>query len=397
MNHSAPLLVFSDDWGRHPSSCQYLIREMLPHHEVVWVNTIGTRPPRINLATIKRAWGKIRQWSRKANQVSEKHQHLTVLNPRMWPGFSTGWQRKLNRRLLLRQLLPVLEKMPVRPFAISTIPIVADIIKDLPIQSFVYYCVDDFSVWPGLDGKTLGEMERQMLPLADTIISASEHLLSRLQSFGYPSTLLTHGVDLDFWRMTKPESTLLDLKRFEKPWIVFWGVVDRRMDTHVVQQLSEKLDQGTIILAGPLDEPDPTLLSLKRVQCIGPLQLAQLPALAKEASVLIMPYADLPVTRAMQPLKLKEYLATGKPVVASCLPANLEWHDCLDLAGSPIEFVDKVKWRMQKGVSSGQQEARVRLSHESWKSKAETFAHRLFHDKNRISPDSLRPASNRSV
>ena len=37
------------------------------------------------------------------------------------------------------------------------------------------------------------------------------------------------------------------------------------------------------------------------------------PALAREAAVLIMPYADLPVTRAMQPLKLKEYLATDRP------------------------------------------------------------------------------------
>jgi len=50
------------------------------------------------------------------------------------------------------------------------------------------------------------------------------------------------------------------------------------------------------------------------------------------ADVIIMPYADRPVTRAMQPLKLKEYLATGKPVVVRNLPATRGWTDCLDLA-----------------------------------------------------------------
>ncbi len=49
------------------------------------------------------------------------------------------------------------------------------------------------------------------------------------------------------------------------------------------------------------------------------MAMEELPALAQQASVLIMPYADLPVTRVMQPLKLKEYLATGRPVVAAPL------------------------------------------------------------------------------
>ena len=60
--------------------------------------------------------------------------------------------------------------------------------------------------------------------------------------------------------------------------------------------------------------------------------------LAREAAVLIMPYADLPVTRAMQPLKLKEYLATEKPVVALDLPSVKPWSDCLDAATTDREL-----------------------------------------------------------
>jgi glycosyltransferase involved in cell wall biosynthesis len=98
--------------------------------------------------------------------------------------------------------------------------------------------------------------------------------------------------------------------------------------------------------------------------------LEQLPGLARLSSVLIMPYADLPVTRAMQPLKLKEYLATGLPCVVSDLPANRDWADCLDLAKSPQQFVAAVKRRLQECISDDQKHARRRLSQESWDEKA---------------------------
>src|SRR5262245_15127643 len=62
MSEPAPLIVFSDDWGRHPSSCQHLIAKLLPHRGVTWVNTIGTRPPGLNWTTLTRGMGKLRQW-----------------------------------------------------------------------------------------------------------------------------------------------------------------------------------------------------------------------------------------------------------------------------------------------------------------------------------------------
>ena len=57
-----PWLVFSDDWGRHPSSCQHLVRALLPGQPVTWVNTIGTRPLRLDRATAKRGAEKLRGW-----------------------------------------------------------------------------------------------------------------------------------------------------------------------------------------------------------------------------------------------------------------------------------------------------------------------------------------------
>ena len=53
------LVVFSDDWGRHPSSSQHLVQELLERYEVIWVDTIGTRPPRFDRYTLRRGLGKV--------------------------------------------------------------------------------------------------------------------------------------------------------------------------------------------------------------------------------------------------------------------------------------------------------------------------------------------------
>jgi glycosyltransferase involved in cell wall biosynthesis len=374
-----PLLVFADDWGRHPSSCQHLVRHLLPRHEVVWVNTI-MRPPRPDLATLRRGGEKVRQWLGARRTAGPSAAGPRVLNPRMWPWSSSPLDRRLNRWLLARQLGPVVRALPAPPVAVTTLPIVADLIGVLPVDRWVYYCVDDFSLWPGLDGAALRRMEEQLVRRVDEVIAVSETLRDRLVRMGRPARLLTHGVEPEFWvGGGRPESAPA-VAGLDRPLVVFWGVLDRRMDTAVVRRLANDLGRGTIMLAGPHSDPDTALLRLPRVVAPGPLPLEQLPGLAREAAVLVMPYADLPVTRAMQPLKLKEYLATGKPVVVRDLPATRPWADCLDLADNPEAFAAAVRQRLHTGLPVEQRLARERLAGETWAAKARAFERWLGRD-----------------
>src|SRR5207244_2204836 len=134
------LLVFSDDWGRHPSSCQHLVRCLLPRYEVHWVNTIGTRKPSWNFATLSRGLEKLRHWTRRGD-VPILPANLRTHNPKMWPSFC-GFARKLNRELLVRQLAPLVRHLPEPVIAVTTLPLVADLVGILPVTRWVYYCVD---------------------------------------------------------------------------------------------------------------------------------------------------------------------------------------------------------------------------------------------------------------
>ena len=370
-----PLLVFADDWGRHPSELS------APHPAIVGPirghldqYDRHTRA-KLDLATIRRGFGKIRQWFQKVKHTTEPlPNNLRVINPKMWPWFTRSVDRRINRKLLRHALLAEIHALPEPPIAITTLPIVADLMNELPVRSWVYYCVDDFSQWPGLDRKTMGRMETTVVQSADVVIAASEKLQERLWTMGRASEFLTHGVDvgsLDSECGTR-DAGCADAPH-PAPRILFWGVIDRRMDTEFLRQLANDLKEGTILLAGPEQQPDPELRGLPCTIRLGSVPFADLPALAQQSSVLVMPYADLPVTRAMQPLKLKEYLATGLPVVVRNLPANRDWADCLDLVDSPQAFSAMVRLRLRTGLPESQRAARQRLAAESWAAKSARF------------------------
>jgi len=98
-----------------------------------------------------------------------------------------------------------------------------------------------------------------------------------------------------------------------------------------------------------------------------------LPAVAAAADVLVLPYVDSAATRACQPLKLKEYLATDRAVVAAKLPSTRPWSDCCDVV--PADRVaDRVAERAFIGPDPRQLAAReAALADESWAIKAQSL------------------------
>ena len=394
---SAPLrlVVFSDDWGRHPSSCQHLVGHLLDRYSTLWVNTIGTRPPKLSREDLGKGFVKLRQWMGLAADAGAggttsggttsggttsgggSPRHLSIVSPPMYPGFRHRWQRRLNASLLARKVHTVLGPRPAqeRRVAVTTIPVTADLVGRLDVDRWVYYCVDDFSVWPGLDGTVLDRMERSLVGSVDQVVCVSEALRDRVASLGRDSELLTHGIDVEHWQQPRSMPNASELPEWssglKRPVYLFWGVVDRRLDFAFCEALATRC--GSLALVGPPQSPDERLRHLARLCMPGPVPYAHLPALAAAADVLVMPYADLPVTRALQPLKFKEYLATGKPVIVRKLPATTAWEDAADMVETVEQLVSVAAQRASEGTPASQVAARERLTSESWAGKARRF------------------------
>ncbi|MDO4573786.1 MAG: glycosyltransferase [Planctomycetia bacterium] len=381
----ATYLIFSDDWGRHPSSCQHLTRFLLrPENRVLWVNTIGTRPPRLDWLTAKRGFEKVFSWMfckhTEAEDAGENGIYgasPTVHHPMMWPWFRHTWDRKLNRwflRLAIRKLLKNAEP-PI--LGVTTLPIVADVMtREFGIDRWVYYCVDDWSLWPGMDSRPLAEMEKKVVQNADVLIAAGTSLQKRLAEMGRDAELLTHGVDLDFWR-NAPTSGMEPVlpAGLEKPYYTFWGLIDERLDLDWIRHLSDDLTRGTLVFSGPFvsSEVREKLERIPRTKLLGFLPYAHLPRLAAESDVLLMPYRDIDVTRQMQPLKMTEYLVSGLPTVVRDLPATREWADAMDVVDTAEAFSQKARKRAEGGLPEEQKIARKRVENESWRAKSTRF------------------------
>lgn len=373
---STELIIFSDDWGRHPSSCQHLVKELIHDTSALWVNTIGMRLPRITPGDLKKITGKLKQWIQPKPDSAPLPKNLRVINPLMYPGFRNGLQRRINARLLSKQINRHLNTQTSKQrIAITTIPVVADLVGKLNVDRWVYYCVDDFSVWPGLDSTVMLAMEEQLVSQVDRVIAVSDNLVKRLGQWTPQIDLLTHGIELDHWQSKTIQTPPAWAQRHNYEMIfLFWGLIDPRLDTQWCLKLAA---YGKLVLVGPVQSIDPKLAEHPNIVLPGSCAYANLPSLAQHADVLVMPYADLPVTRAMQPLKFKEYLATGKPIVARNLPGIMDWQDCADLVADNESFITRTVQRSVGGLPTSQHEARNRLQDETWQCKAQQLMRHL--------------------
>lgn len=393
------LLVFSDDWGRHPSSCQHLIGRLLDRYEVLWVNTIGTRVPRLDGITIRRGVEKLISWVWKGRTSTnrETNPNIRVLNPAMLPSFRSLFCRRWNKRLLCSQLGKAIREANRngrrRVIGISTLPYTADLIGCLPVNKWVYYCVDDWSQWPGMDAQPLAEMEKELLTKADSVIAVSEALRERILTISQrPSTLLTHGFDKRFLleELVNPSGNPLTnpsgneerekneerenlLGKYPGRKIVYWGLADERLDGPIMVTLANAFPKDSFVFVGPKAQPPEIINQQKNIFWFGTVSFERLPAIARESDVLLMPYNDSSVTRQIQPLKMLEYLATGKPVIARDLPAMQNWRDCLDTARTAEEFIYWLQIRLESGLPEAQRQARERLQNQTWEQKVVEF------------------------
>jgi glycosyltransferase involved in cell wall biosynthesis len=369
------LVVFSDDWGRHPSSCQHLIHALAPRYDVLWVNTIGTRGPKLDWATLHRAAGKLLPKRAEPPELAyDDHTNVQVVNPLMWPWFRHRHDRWLNRRALVRALARRVAALPRPRIVVTTIPLVADLVGELDVDAWAYYCVDDMAAWPGLESDVLRQMEGELLAKVDVVVAVSKVLQDRVADAGRKSTVVLHGVNLDHWRRPEPPlAPMPELASAAAPRITFWGLIDERLDAEWLLALASSLQEGSVVIAGPCVTVDPRLQRHPRVALPGAMTFDDLPALAAHSAALVMPYQRMPATEAMQPLKLNEYLATGLPCIVRKLPATEPWHDAADVVDSCDEFVRRVHERIRTGLPADQRAARGRLVNETWEAKARDF------------------------
>jgi glycosyltransferase involved in cell wall biosynthesis len=204
----------------------------------------------------------------------------------------------------------------------SFLPSAAPVAGNLGESLVVYHCVDEFSAFSDAPAGEIRELERRLLLKADAVICSSEKLRDDKARLNPNSHLVQHGVDLDhFAKAFDPQTTIPEeLKDAPGPIIGFWGLIADWVDLQLVRHVADAFSGGTVVLVGNATTDLKALDGAHNIRLVGRKPYADLPRYAKAFDVALMPFKTNELTLASNPLKVREYLAAGLPVVSTPLP-----------------------------------------------------------------------------
>ncbi len=358
-------LVFSDDWGRHPSSCQHLFKHLARDHRVLWVNTVGIRPARPDLFTLRRGLRKLRDWRRPLRQVDER---FWVLDLPMLPLTGRGIAARLNVALAARTLRRTLDRLRFhQPVLWTSVPNAADFIRRLDERALVYYVTDDYAFWPGADREKVRRDDRHLTGRADRILAVSEALAETHRT---PRTrLLPHGVDFEHFAAAGDEPP--ELAAVPHPRAAYFGLLYEKIDFEAIRRLAEAMPSLQIVLIGPATVGLDVLNDMPNVHLIGPKPYAELPAWLGAMDVLLLPYVRDGQTEKASPLKFRECLAVGKPIVARNLPDLVATADVVRLYDRSDQLIEQVRAALEDHRSDLPSKMRSRVADDDWSRRAQ--------------------------
>lgn len=199
---------------------------------------------------------------------------------------------------------------------------------------------------------------------ADCVVVSSEanhQVFSRLNA---KCVLFENAVDPRFIR----EGTELPSRRTgARPRLGYVGWITERTDLELVSLLARERPHYDIVLAGPdkVGNLQP-LLALPNVQWLGVVPQEQVADLIATFDVCLMPHRDTAYSRSMSPLKLYQYLGSGRPIVSTQVAGVDRWRSLISVVDSPAEFVAAVDDALQRATLDA---ARARIdaaARETW-------------------------------
>ncbi len=373
MINGKDFIVFSDDWGRHPFSCQHIMRHFLPHNRLLWVNTIGLRTPSLTAYDIRRSAEKLVSWLKpgpKQEHVSLP-ENLHVISPVMIPFNNIPRVRSFNRSSVVKSVRAAMRALNMdQPVVLATLPNASEYAGQFDEALTVYYCVDDFTVWPGMNQPELvKEMEDNLLRRADLVIAVSDSLRGSRSNGREPTKLLTHGVEVDHFSLEgKILPTPKILQGISHPVIGFYGLIDKHFNVGLVRAVLEAKPDWQVVCIGTKRISLEELERKPNFHWFPALPYQELPAAAACFDAAVIPYFVNEHTRTANPLKLREYMATGKPVVTTPMPEVLRFSGTIKIADGAENFIRAIEEALEEPVDlETRQEA---LRGESWADKA---------------------------
>ena len=233
---------------------------------------------------------------------------------------------------------------------------------------YIYYIRDflqGFNYWK----KYAPFFEPDLIRRADLVVANSTYYAAYCKSLNPVSFYIGQGCDLEMFNHRKVLPYPQDLNGIAGPIIGYVGAVDSsRLDLTILASIAKNNPRWNIVIVGPEDAVflKSNLHDLRNVHFLGRKPLVELPAYVNGFDVCLNPQLKNDVTKGNYPLKIDEYLAMGKPVVATRTKTMEMFEDYTFLAETPDEYTSLIKKALESDNSTLKQ-ARIAFANiHSW-------------------------------
>ena len=352
------MLCFSHDWTGDPLSKTHLMKLLARDNRVLWVNSIGYRAPTATAADLSRAWRKLKA---AAAPLTEPLPNLHVLSPLAVPAWGSPAVRAFNRKFLRWQVRRAMQTLRFkRPINWVFNPAAAVLAGSLGEDRVIYYCVDEYTAFAGVPSESLIALERGLLRRADLVVVSADRLLKSKGPYNPRTVLVRHGVDFDHFRTALDPATVVpdEIRHLPRPVIGYFGLMSPDwVDLAVLEATARHFSGGSLVLIGKVAMDLGPLAKLPNVHVLGRKPYGALPAYCKGFDAAVIPFPVSEVTLSANPLKAREYLAAGLPVVSTPVP-EVEVLGMCGIGRTPTEFVRRLDEALtDPGPSAARSEA----------------------------------------
>lgn len=370
------IIYFGNDWSaENRTSSHHIARRLGREVPVLYVDSPGMRAPKASGRDLRKALAKLRQAIALPVKVDQLMWRCTVpqLPFRTLPGVA-----RVNAWFAVWSLRRAIRHLGLDRFILwFALPHPGFLAGRLGEDLIVYYCIDDYAAHPGVDPVHIQCCDDALTARADRVFVAPPNLVEAKRRLNPTVLFSPHGVDAELFGRAADPSTPppAGLPPLQSPVVGFFGSVADWIDIPLIARLARERPGYTILMVGHVSTDVSALTGLPNVRLVGARPYETLPSWARMFDVAIIPYRLNRQVMNANPLKLREYLATGKPVVTVSTPEIDRFADVVSIADSAENFIARVDEALREDDPQAATRRRRSVADSSWEARvAQTLA-----------------------
>lgn len=378
-----------DWWYHHPHSKNHLMRRFArAGNKVIFVNSISMGLPSLaNKDLLPRVARKLRSYAKLARTTPEG---ITVVSPATLPFFGSRAARAVNRHLLSAQInMLARSRHLARPILWIAIPTAAEMIGHLDESLVVYHVSDKYdanTMDHATDPAAIRRLHEIALDKADLIFYSGRKLYTEAERGRERSHLLEQAVDFAHWASVTSGALEVapEVAALPRPRLGYFGAVEPWLvDQELIKRAAEKHPTWQWVFIGNKSR-GMEIENLPNTHFLPPVPYDDLPRYAAGFDVCVLPWeTEQAFTSYGSAIKVREYLATGKPTVIAPLPEYEPMKDVLRIARSRDDFFRQVEHALEETGTEARRARQAAVASGTWDARAEWVSELIKETENR--------------